>query len=103
MCLTYYSHNSNVEGFVDSDWGGSDDRRSTGCCFKVFGCSVVWFTKKQQSVALSSTEAEYVALSHATSEACWLQQLLLLGFGFSVSPIMMYEDNHVHYEDSPYG
>lgn len=43
-------------------------------------------------MALSSTEAEYVALSHATSEACWLSSILC-DFGISVGPIVLYEDN----------
>lgn len=71
-------------GYVDSDWAGdSTDRRSTtGYIFKVFNCSVSWASKKQATVALSSTEAEYMALSVAASEACWLrfvfQDLMLL-------------------------
>lgn len=36
---------------------------------------VSWASRKQSAVALSSTEAEYVALSLATSEACWLRYL----------------------------
>jgi hypothetical protein len=53
-----------IKGFVDSDWGGDQiDRKSTiGFCFQVYGCTVSWCTKKQPCVALSSTEAEYIAL-----------------------------------------
>lgn len=93
--LVYKRYDSNaVEGFVDSDWGGNpQDRRSTtGYCFKVFNCTVIWSSKKQQSVAWSTTESEYTALSTATSEACWLKELLL-EFGISVDCITLYEDN----------
>lgn len=86
--------NDLVQGFVDSDWGGSpQDRRSTtGFCFKVFSCTVMWSSKKQQSVAMSTAEAEYIALSAATSEACWLKELLL-EFGININCITLYEDN----------
>lgn len=83
-------------GYVDSDWAGdSTDRRSTtGYIFKVFNCSVSWASKKQATVALSSTEAEYMALSVAASEACWLrfvcQDLMMLEQFVCVT---LYEDN----------
>lgn len=93
LCLVYYREcNEDVLCYVDSDWGGADDRKSTsGCIFKVFGCSVIWYSRKQPTVALSSTEAEYVALCLATSEACWLKEIMLT-FGFEVN-IIVYEDN----------
>jgi len=93
--LVYKRDDSNdIEGFADSDWRGNpQDRRSTtGYCFKVFNCTVIWSSKKQQSVALSTTKSEYTALSTATSEACWLKELLL-EFGISVNCITLYEDN----------
>ena len=37
--------------------------------------AITWSSKKQISTALSSTEAEYVALSEASREACWLRNL----------------------------
>ena len=42
---------------------------------------VSWFSRKQKSVALSSTEAEYIAASMATCEAIWLRKLLVALFG----------------------
>ncbi|KAK9694594.1 hypothetical protein QE152_g33438 [Popillia japonica] len=64
-------------GFIDSDWAGDGvDRKSTaGYIFKVFGCTVSWASRKQATVALSSTEAEYVALDLATIEAWPLREL----------------------------
>ncbi|CAH2097011.1 unnamed protein product [Euphydryas editha] len=94
LCLIYY-RDSNVDeiiGYVDSDWGGCNDRKSTtGCIFKVFGSSVMWFSKKQATVSLSSTEAEFIALCSATSEACWLKDILFI-FGFDIK-IVIFEDN----------
>ena len=40
------------------------------------GAAVSWSLKKQPSIALSSTEGEYMAILHATKEAIWIQQFL---------------------------
>jgi len=65
-------------GFMDADWGSGDDRKSIGVStFILNGASISWNSKKQTTVALSSTEAEYMALTHAITESIWLQALLL--------------------------
>eukprot|EP00253_Pinus_taeda_P009608 PITA_09608 len=50
-------------GYTDSDWAGcASDRKSTsGCCFGLGSAVVSWFSRKQQSIALSSTEAKYMS------------------------------------------
>lgn len=69
--------NAVIEGFVDADWGGNTiDRRSyTGFCFTLSGCVISWETKKQKTVALSSSEAEYMALTEACKESLYLRNL----------------------------
>jgi hypothetical protein len=64
--------------YIDSDWAGSAvDRKSTfGCCFTLGSSMVSWCSRKQTSVALSTTEAEYIALSMSVREAVWLHKLL---------------------------
>jgi hypothetical protein len=82
-------------GFSDSDWAGDKlDRKSiTGYVFTLAGAAITWKTKKQQTVALSSTEAEYMALGDAVKELLWLFQLLLqIGLKFNSVPVI-YEDN----------
>jgi hypothetical protein len=72
--ITYSKHdaaadhnNSNqqqsIYGYCDADWGSDiDDRRSiTGYCFMLANGAISWQSKKQPTVALSSTEAEYMA------------------------------------------
>jgi hypothetical protein len=80
--------------YADSDWAGGADRRSTsGFLIEVFGATVCWATKKQTTVALSSTEAEYVALATATTELLWL---INLAKDLSIDiqePVVIYEDN----------
>ena len=62
----FYSKEFNLclAGFSDFDWvGNADDRKSTtGGCFYVGTNLVAWMSKKQNSVSLSTTEAEYIAV-----------------------------------------
>lgn len=69
--ILFGSRQSPLTGFVDADWGGSvDDRRSfTGYAFTWNGGIISWESKKQKTVALSSTESEYTALGQAAKEA----------------------------------
>ena len=66
-----------IHGFVDADWAGDmDQRRSTsGYVFNLFGGIVSWMSKKQFVVALSTTDAEYMAATHAGKELVCLQRL----------------------------
>jgi hypothetical protein len=83
-------------GYSDADWAGDlDTRRSTsGYVFKIGGSTISWSSKKQATVAKSTTEAEYVALSSAAQEAVWLRRLLSeVGFGCQGSTTI-YEDNN---------
>ena len=66
-----------IHGFVDAEWVGDlDQRRSTcGYLFSLFGGAVSWMSKRESIVALSTTEAEYMAATHARKEAIWLQRL----------------------------
>ena len=68
---------SGVLGYADADWGGDlDTRRSTtGYVFMSQGGPVSWSCKKQRTVALSTCEAELMALTQATQEAVWIQRL----------------------------
>ena len=82
-------------GYSDSDWAGStSDRKSiSGCCFGLGSAVVSWFSRKQKSVALSSTEAEYMAASQASCEAIWLRKLLVRLFGRELRSTTIYCDN----------
>lgn len=64
--------------YSDADWGNdiSDRRSISGYIIRVFGGTVAWLTRKQQTVALSSTEAEFVALCTAACEGVWIRRLL---------------------------
>ena len=95
-----YKRNSdnNLEiltGYVDSDWAGDKITRisTTDYLFKLYDkCTIGWNTKKQRSVADSSTAAEYMALYEATKEALWLKSLAKT-VNINVNNVLIYEDN----------
>lgn len=82
-------------GFSDTESAGdADNRRSTlGYVFKVANSTVSSFSKKQATVATSTTKAEYVALSQATQEAIYLRKLLADLACKADSPTVLKEDN----------
>ena len=65
-------------GYSDASWGDDiNTRKSTsGYVFYLGKGPISWISKKQSAVALSSTEAEYMAVTQATKEAIWLRRLL---------------------------
>lgn len=65
-------------GYADANWAENrkDRKSNTGYVFIVNGGIVSWTCRKQNCVALSSTEAEFIALSEACKEAVWLRRLL---------------------------
>ena len=69
--LEYRCKTNHIEGYADADWAGNlDDRRSTtGYVFILHGGAITWNSKKQPTVTLSTTEAEYLVLRQATKEA----------------------------------
>ena len=85
----------NLIGYSDADWVGHvDDRHTTlGNVFLLAKVSVSWLSKKQPTVALSTAEAEYVALSAATQKAIWLRRLLTNVGEPLKDPIVINEDN----------
>ncbi|PKU70283.1 Retrovirus-related Pol polyprotein from transposon TNT 1-94 [Dendrobium catenatum] len=70
--------NLQLTTYVDADWAADSlDRKSiSGFCSFLGSTLVSWSVKKQTTVAKSSTEAEYRALSSATSDILWLRRLL---------------------------
>ena len=81
--ITYgitYSRDFNLSpsAYVDADFGGCrDTRRSTsGYVFTMAGGAVSWSSKRQATVALSTVEAEYVAMSRCAQQMVWMQSWL---------------------------
>ncbi|KAL7646982.1 UNVERIFIED_CONTAM: hypothetical protein RMT77_002239 [Armadillidium vulgare] len=96
--LKFYKSNGQLKliGFCDSDWGSSEDRFSiSGYGFQLNnnGPLISWKSKKQRVVALSTCEAEYMALTCCIQEAKFLRQLLSDMQGFNKESVIVNVDN----------
>ncbi|GJZ32419.1 hypothetical protein Tco_0577855 [Tanacetum coccineum] len=92
----WYSKDSAIAltAFADADHAGCQDtRRSTSGSMQLLGDRLVsWSSKRQKSAAISSTKAEYKALSGCCAQVLWMRsQLTDYGLGFN--KISMYYDN----------
>lgn len=69
-------HRQDLFAYSESDWAQCPDTRNstTGIVFLYAGAPVHWVSRKQGTVSQSSSEAEYVAASHATRDLMWFQQ-----------------------------
>jgi hypothetical protein len=81
LVLKYFPNTTqplNLQWYSDTDWAEDKiDQRSTGgYLFYINNCLISWSSKKQPTVALSSYEAEYMALAQAAKETIWLRLLL---------------------------
>ena len=83
-----------VVGYVDSDFAGDLDKRrsTTGYLFTLAKAPVSWKSTLQSTVAVSTTEAEYMAVTEAVKEAIWLNGLLK-DLGVVQSHISLYCDS----------
>ncbi len=83
-----------LTSFVDSSWANEDTKRhsTTGYLFKLGTSTVSWASYGQKSIARSSTEAEYMALSDASREAIWMARLVQ-ECGIPQPPVVLFEDN----------
>ena len=87
-------------GYSDADWGSdcNDCRSTTGYLFQIGGTVVTWKSQKQSCVALSTAEAEYMALSNTAQEDEMRELNSDLGNQQS-QPTLIFEDNAVRYID----
>jgi hypothetical protein len=88
------SATSTLTGYVDSDYTNSDDHKSTTrVCFFIDDSLIYWCSKRQSTVATSTTVAEYFALYEATTECVCLRNLMA-DIGISQKgPTTIREDN----------
>ncbi|MBW1279388.1 Ty1/Copia family ribonuclease HI, partial [Escherichia coli] len=95
LCLTFTKpDNFEVEGYSDSDYATDLDKRRSisGYVYKVGGNTVSWRSTLQHVAALSTTEAEYMALSKATKEGLWLKEFRE-ELGLKVESFKLYYDS----------
>ena len=84
-----------LQGFTNADCASSpSDRKSTsGGIFSIGSTTISWYNRKQRSVGISSSEAEYMVASQATCEAIWMRKILVGLFGHQMDPMVIHCDN----------
>ena len=94
LILGKRSDNDPLVGYFDAAYmDDTTDRHSTmGYMFFYHGCAVSWASKKQQTIALSTTEAEYLAGTKATKESVWIAAFLG-ALGVEIGPVKLVGDN----------
>ncbi|KAK1616000.1 hypothetical protein QYE76_021517, partial [Lolium multiflorum] len=92
----WYPKGSTFEliGYSDSDWAGDKvDRKSTSGACQFIGRSLVsWSSKKQNSTALSTAEAEYISAASCCTQLLWMKQTLK-DYGVSLGTVPLLCDN----------
>jgi hypothetical protein len=93
--IEIHTNYSEPRVFADADWANSlNDRKSiSGYVSILAGGATMWSSKKQATVALSTMEAEYVALTHAAHENLWLRSLFTELDLPSTQPTPIFVDN----------
>ncbi|GJW68984.1 integrase, catalytic region, zinc finger, CCHC-type containing protein [Tanacetum coccineum] len=83
-----------LTAYAEADHAGCQDiRRSTSGSAQFLGDKLVsWSSKKQKCTAISSTEAEYIALSDCCAQILWMRSRLT-DYGFQFNKILLYCDN----------
>ena len=95
LSLQYEVTGQKIIGYSDADWANDLNNRhsTTGNVFVMAGGAISWLSQKQPTVALSTSEAEYMSLGSATQEAIWLKRLLNDLHAENQEPIEIREDN----------
>ena len=92
--LVFGETKNSIAGYTDADGATQEHRHAiSGYAFLIDGGAVSWFSRKQETVTLSTAEAEYVAATHAAKEAIWLKRLITETFDFPNDPITLHCDN----------
>ena len=96
LALGFGKEEKDLEGYADADGLMNEDCKAlTGYTFLIDGGAILWCTKKQEIIALSTTEAEYVAITHTSKEALWLCTLIKELFRDIKGPTTLYSDNQL--------
>jgi hypothetical protein len=96
--------NKGLIAYTDSDYAGDPIKRRsiTGYFFKLANGIISWQSRAQKTIALSSTEAEYMALSDCSRQAVWIKNIQTeLGFKDSITPICADNEGGIFIANNP--
>ncbi|KAI5957891.1 hypothetical protein KGF54_000002 [Candida jiufengensis] len=92
----FYNNKDGLQVYTDADWGStSRDKKSiSGYLVKLAGAPISWKSKKQITVALSTTEAEYMSMAETVKEVLWLLSVFENTDIEIETPVVIYGDNN---------
>ncbi len=92
--IEYKKTGQGLVGYADADYANDlkTRRSTTGFIFKFGGAPVTWRSKLQQTVALSTTEAEFMSITEATKDGLWITQVLR-DLGINLDKFKVFNDN----------
>ena len=94
LWLTFGGEKAKLQGFSDADGMSQEDRHAiSGYVFMLNGGAVSWSSKRQDTISLSTTEVEYIALTHVAKEAILFKNLLSEIFAPITTLIQINSDN----------
>jgi len=94
LWLTYGKASSHLEGYADANGSMAENWHAiSGYASLIDGGAVLWSSKQQEIVSLSTTKSEYVVAMHSSKEALWLHSLVSKVFGNLTSPTTLFCDN----------
>ena len=92
--LTYGTERKGLIGYTDADSASQEHRHVIlGHAFLIDRGAISWSLRKQELVTLSTTEAEYIAVTHTAKEIIWLHRLIGEMFRPLKSPTILYSNN----------
>lgn len=95
MKISYTKQPTEIQGYCDADWAGDEDERksTTGYVFTLQSGAISWCSKRQPTVAISTTEAEFMSMTAAIQELIWLKTIEKEMFVNSPTTMKLYCDN----------
>ena len=93
VVLWYQKNYRAVVGYSDADYCRDVGDRYSGYVFMFGSSAISWYSGKQKSIATSTAEAEYIALSHIVKEAIFLHQLYSELSNVDCKSVCIHEDN----------
>lgn len=95
LCYSNECENIDLHAYSDADWASDVDKRRscTGFVINMSGAAINWKSHRQDIVALSSTEAEYIALSSTVKDVLWIQQIINEMNKTHIACTVIYGDN----------
>lgn len=94
--IVYHREPDDLKGYCDADWAGDLDQRksTTGYIFTMQKGPISWCSRRQPTVAISTTEAEFMSMTSSIQELIWLKRLLKELAPKASERIVLYCDNN---------